>query len=857
MRTLCVVALSLVLTGCANSTPEPRLDLASEFPLVADVPDHTDVADVTAADGPDLTPETTAPELPDLTDAVEETAAEVLDSLQEAEVPDTVEVEVVPLPEPILPEAVERTKWGGYVELKLAEGTGYFATAVTDDRAWLVDPDGHAFFSMGIQAVSTGSLNAPALGYAPGKLAQWTQWAAEYGAWGAVSGARLAEHLAAMLAHGFNTVGGWSGGYGHLSGHGIAYSVSLGFAGGSQNAIADKPIPAVSSGNFPDVFHPDFPAACLVYAQKSISSAQATDPWNLGYYSDNELRWWGKDYFIISGTWTLADDFIDEAAGTPGKEAFVALMEERYKGDAAAFNAVYGTDLGEFAELSEVTGLAYDKDNSEHVADRDSFIEAIAERYFDSTRTALKSVAPDHLYLCARFASIAPAPVVQMAAEYCDVVTFNDYYILPDPVTEMALGGTPEERWADYGAIVTKNDPPRPIIVTEWGIRADDSGLPNTFGAGFVVDTQLQRSDFYRFSADWFLDRMSNDLGFVAGWHWFMYIDEPPTGRFDGEDCNYGVVTLRDEKYRFVWESMAAINRWVDNRLVASMEPTVLLPPETVEAVSAAGGKAMVKWSEVPLATGYLVHILTHPAGTEHRILETHSVAATEILLDVASHGLGTYWFGVEAANEELLSLGPRVSNPVVAEADGSPDAPSQEDVLLCESLKTVHYHNDLPTPNDDKGQTYALSVPSFVVDGGQALRLEFLPSSLGYITLSPAGDTTLPIDILLPEEIPVAAGDSLLLSLFPHLLALTDQQLTAASDVIWLSVLDAKQKELARIHIGALDLEANVNADIVVPLESTGSAHTIRFEVDLFEPALPLESVIRVDVDNLSIVNL
>ncbi len=850
-----ILAFALQLASCSTDSNAPIDDIATEdFQGVADTVD-IELADIPVL--PDLVPDLTGPELPDLTDIGEELEVEISDLLDEEgsdEVLDTYEIEVVPPPEPISPVTVERTGWGGYADLKLADGTGFFATAVTDDRVWLVDPDGHAFHSMGIQAVSTGSLPSPALGYAPGKLAQWAQWAAEYGGWGAISTARLAEHLAAMVEHGFNTVGGWSGGYGHLSGHGIAYSVSLGFAGGTQTAIADKPIPAVSSGNFPDVFHPDFPAACLAYAQKSVSSAQASDPWNLGYYSDNELRWWGKDYFIISGTWTLADDYIDEAAGTPGKEAFVALMEAHYEGDVAPFNEVYGTALTEFAELSEVMSLPYEKGNESQAADRDAFIEAIADQYFGNVRTALKSVAPDHLYLCARFASVAPEPVIQMATKYCDVVTFNDYYILPDPISEMALGGTPEERWAGYGAIVTAHDPPRPIIVTEWGIRGDDSGLPNTFGAGFVVDTQFERSDFYRFSADWFLDHTANGLGFVAGWHWFMYIDEPPTGRFDGEDCNYGVVTLRDEKYRFIWEAMRAVNRWVDNRLVQEVEPSLLPPPAQVEAVAEVGGKAKVKWSAVPLATGYHVHVLSHPAGTEHRVVATHTLDTTEVLLDIAGYGLGTYWFGVEAFNDELLSLGPRVSNSVVAEASGYPNAPSQDDVLQCESLATVIYFNDFPLPNDDVGQTYVSSIPSFVEAGGKALRLEFLPSSLGYVTLSPAGETTFRIDIAMPEEVTVTGGDSLHLSIFPHVLVLTDQVVASATDVVWLSILDSDGEPLGQEHLATFDLEPNVAAEILNPLSMAGNARTIRFEVDLFEPTLPLESIVRLDLDDLII---
>jgi hypothetical protein len=851
--------LGWVLTGllwaCSATVEEPLEDAYMDL---GDIREVRAMVDGQAHRGPevlelqDLHVDAPDSDLADLAEDVPESTGDIAEADFDLGA-DVTHEDLPPLPVPLSPVAVERSKWGGYSALSLAEGSGFFATAVRDDRAWLVDPDGYAFFSMGIQAVSTGSLDAPALGYAPGKLAQWSKWAGELGSWGPISKARLQEHLAALVSHGFNTVGGWSGGFGNLSGQGIAYSVSLGFAVGSQGALADQPIPKVSSGNFPDVFHPEFPAACLAYAHKSISESQAADPWNLGYYSDNELRWWGKDYFIESGTWTLADDFIDEPPDSPGKQAFVALMADRYAGQTDSFNSVYGTALSSFSELLDVTSLAYSKDDPVQREDRLAFVEAIAQRYFEGVSTALKTVAPNHLYLCARFASVAPRPVIEMAAQYCDVVTFNDYYILPDPIAEMALGGPPEDRWASYGDIVAQNDPPRPIIVTEWGIRADDSGLPNTFGAGFVVDTQAQRSDFYRFSADWFLDQAAGDLGFVAGWHWFMYIDEPPTGRFDGEDGNYGVTTLRDEKYRFLWEAMAVVNGWVDNRLVAGIQPTLLPPPEEVQAVAAPGGMVKVKWTPVPLATAYEVHILTHPAGLENRVVATHVVTSTQTQVKVSKYGLGTYWIGVSALGEDLLSMGPRISNPAEATWDDSPPAPELADALDCELLATVKVNNSLPVPNDEKGQTYAMLVPSFVANGEHALRLEFLPSSLGFVLLSPAGDTTLVVELALPGGVTVGMEDHLHLSMRPDFAVATDQQVVAASDFAWLSVVGSDGELLAQMDLAALALEPGDASDVVVPVTLAGQATLLRFEVDLFAVGLPLESLIALEIDQLS----
>ena len=35
----------------------------------------------------------------------------------------------------------------------------------------------------------------------------------------------------------------------------------------------------------------------------------------------------------------------------------------------------------------------------------------------------------------------------------------------------------------------------------------------------------------------------------VVGQHWFEHADEPPAGRFDGEDSNFGLVDNDDEPY--------------------------------------------------------------------------------------------------------------------------------------------------------------------------------------------------------------------------------------------------------------------------------------------------------------------
>ena len=67
-------------------------------------------------------------------------------------------------------------------------------------------------------------------------------------------------------------------------------------------------------------------------------------------------------------------------------------------------------------------------------------------------------------------------------------------------------------------------------MVSEFGFRASDSGLPNSVGAGPVVMSQAQRADgMGRYI------RALAALPFLVGYHVFAWVDEPvravPPGR--------------------------------------------------------------------------------------------------------------------------------------------------------------------------------------------------------------------------------------------------------------------------------------------------------------------------------------
>ena len=49
-------------------------------------------------------------------------------------------------------------------------------------------------------------------------------------------------------------------------------------------------------------------------------------------------------------------------------------------------------------------------------------------------------------------------------------------------------------------------------------------------------------------------------MPWIVGYHWFEWVDQPPDGRFDGEDNNWGLVNVHDVPYAEVVDRMSQVN---------------------------------------------------------------------------------------------------------------------------------------------------------------------------------------------------------------------------------------------------------------------------------------------------------
>ena len=426
-----------------------------------------------------------------------------------------------------------------------AAANPFIHAAQVNGRWWLMDPDGRRFVSKGVTTVQYaqdtiyGTSVSPCLETNRAKYGSPAAWRRA-----------VAQRL---IGWGFNTLGAWSDsavagiavGRRHLA---YAPIVDIGeqFVGQKTNAQAWL------HGIFPDVFDPDFEASARQRARE-VCTPLAGDAWVLGWFTDNELRW-GPDW---RGPDELLTMFLDLPANVPGKEAAVGLLQGRYH-DVAGFNDVWNTKFATWDAVMGATSIAppvvrpavyaqneeterraniADPRRAAFADDCDAFLAEVAERYFRVTAEAIRAADPNHMNLGCRFAYFPPEPVAAAAAKYVDAISFNCYQLDPRAA---------EARYAAYG---------KPLIIGEFSFRSDDSGLPNTRGAGPKVKTQAERAAAFRSYVTLAL-RNPN----LVGYHWFEHCDEPKEGRDDGENSNYGVVNIRDEAYGELTRAMTEVN---------------------------------------------------------------------------------------------------------------------------------------------------------------------------------------------------------------------------------------------------------------------------------------------------------
>ena len=285
----------------------------------------------------------------------------------------------------------------------------------------------------------------------------------------------------------------------------------------------------------------------------------ADEPNVLGWFLDNEIRW-GRDW---RGTDSLLQEYLTLAADAPGKAAAVRLLLAEGGGEAgiAELLGLDAADATQAALLARTAGWAA-LDRRER-ADRltKAFVAKAAERYFSFTVAALREAAPHHLILGNREVSVTtPAEVFVAAARHIDVLSINNYEFVEGVAqTAMELSGALDPANGFAGLRTLPGVADLPILITEFGFRAADTELPSTWPPIYptLPDQHARAAAFSAYA------RRHHAIPWIVGYHWFQWDDQPPDGRFDGENNNFGLVNLADDPYAVLTAAMTRVNREV------------------------------------------------------------------------------------------------------------------------------------------------------------------------------------------------------------------------------------------------------------------------------------------------------
>ncbi|MBI1389479.1 MAG: beta-agarase [bacterium] len=411
----------------------------------------------------------------------------------------------------------EYNAYGGWTGVS-AEATGFFHAEEIGGVWWIIDPVGNGFISKGMNHVVYSGDYSPELGYSPYERAVEKEYDGEREEWAEAAADRL-------RSWGFNTIGAWS--EETMRRRRIPYTLILNI-GSSAGGDWQK-------GEFPDVYSHRFEQMASHIALTECKPRK-NDLFLIGYYPDNELRW-GPDWRRKD---SLLAEFLGRDEDSDGRAAAEAFLKERYAG-LDDCNRAWGTNADSWAALA-VESASRDATDARN-RDENDFQRRTAEQYFRVCYEAVKKADPNHMLLGCRFAGYAPEPVLAAAGTYSDVVSYNSYNKIPP---EDALRRVHE---------ITR----RPVMLTEFSFKAMDSQLPNTRGAGKPVQTQAERAEGF---SDFVTKLM--ELPYTVGYHWFQYTDQPREGRFDGENSNFGVVSLNNQPWEVLTEAMTRINARVE-----------------------------------------------------------------------------------------------------------------------------------------------------------------------------------------------------------------------------------------------------------------------------------------------------
>ncbi|HTU67675.1 MAG TPA: hypothetical protein VMF52_17115 [Steroidobacteraceae bacterium] len=186
-------------------------------------------------------------------------------------------------------------------------------------------------------------------------------------------------------------------------------------------------------------------------------------------------------------------------------------------------------------------------------AARKQLVHAAFSEYLRIVNAAVRRADPNHLNLGIRFGGTPPDDVIALARGF-DVYSMNKY------------------RWAPPKEFIDKVYAIQnlPILIGEFHIGVPERGL----APGLVqAMNQSERGVAYSYYVEHAAEHPA-----IIGTHWYQWIDQPATGRFDGENYDIGWIDVTDRPYPELVAAAKATHAKIEDIHSGKLAPTTRKP---------------------------------------------------------------------------------------------------------------------------------------------------------------------------------------------------------------------------------------------------------------------------------------
>ncbi|MFC6874612.1 hypothetical protein [Halobellus marinus] len=434
------------------------------------------------------------------------------------------------------------SKWGGW-KAKQFEATGFFRTKHDGRRWWIIDPDGHPFWSSGVSAVH------PVIESAYADLESGVEWIPDEN--GSFSDGRLdggdnqdsshsdndepiVNYLSTNFIRaftdenwrsrwreivigdiydiGFNTIGAWSDEK-LTSETSQPYTRTLEYNfPGVPNVYSD----------FQDVYHPNFEAAVDEYARPLEKTSD--DEQLIGYFLGNYPDWTVLERDIAS-------EMVLSEGQCASQRKLAKKLREKY-GSTEALSDSWGVEIT-FEQIARGSPLERLPEGAQD--DLWEFSQDMVTRLIRTIDAKCNKYDQNHLNLGLRFADLPP----EWAMEILENIDILTTYIYSTTVSEADSTVSLKKVAEEYNL---------PILIGEWQFGALESGVPSP-GLS-TTQTQEERSRAMRVYLE---DAVSKP--WCVGAHYFRWYDNSAIGGGHGENFNVGIFDTCHRRYRPVGEA--------------------------------------------------------------------------------------------------------------------------------------------------------------------------------------------------------------------------------------------------------------------------------------------------------------